>query len=329
VEGVGAFSTSMTAGSRTNGILQLPIRCNLHSVGEIIGDGTIDELVTDASASGHAVTARLVRDWTEAGLLDYPRHRAAGKGHGSRHALYAEAQRKLFLTLLHHRGAGNGITSLARIPVGIWMYWGDGFVPVRQVRRAMLTWIGDPRASLRKARETAKEVTRQLDNPAATPAARRELCEALADLAYTGRADFGRLERAVAGVFDAGYGTLRRAVGDPGAPVMTTAVIDALKARLIAIGLVTQGKLSDEDYYAARRRHLAAYTEYASRQQYFARSAPADNLGMYEPVTTETSLNACCGHLLTTIGLSALYPEGASRVDAMPTPAGLPWRSVR
>ena len=296
-------------------------------MGEITGDGTIDDLVADAAASGHTVTARLVRDWTEAGLLDYPRHRPAGKGHGSRQSLYPGPQRKLFLTLLHHRAAGNGIASLARIPVGIWMYWGDGFVPVRQVQRAMLTWIGDPRASMRKARDTAKEVARQLDNPAATHSARRELREALADLAYTGRADFGRLEHAVTAVFDAGYGTLRRAVGDPGAPVMTASVIDALKVRLIAIDLVAQGKLTDEDYYAARRRHLAAYTEYASRQQYFARSAPADNPGMYEPVTAEAALNACCGHLLTTIGLSALYPEGASRVDTMTTPAGLPWRS--
>ncbi len=298
-------------------------------MGEITGDGTIDEVVTDAAVSGHTVTARLVRDWTEAGLLDYPRHRPSGKGHGSRQSLYSELQRKLFLTLLHHRAAGNGIASLARIPVGIWMYWGDDFVPVRQVRRAMLTWIGDPRASMRKARDTAKEVARQLDNPAATPAARRELREALADIAYTGRADFGRLERAVAAVFDAGYGTLSRAVGDPGAPVMTASVIDALKARLTAVDQVIQGKLTDEDYYAARRRHLAAYTEYASRQQYFARSAPADNPGMYEPVTAEAALNACCGHLLTTIGLSALYPEGAGRVDTMPATAGLPWRSVR
>src|SRR5206468_606477 len=144
--------------------LYLPIRCNLHSVREITGDGTIGEMIADAEAQGHKVTARLVRDWTEAGLLDYPRRRPAGKGHGSRHALYPESQRKLFLTLLHHRAAGNGIPSLARIPVGIWVYWGDGFVPVRQVRRAMLTWIGDPRSSLRKARETAKEVARQLDN---------------------------------------------------------------------------------------------------------------------------------------------------------------------
>lgn len=309
-------------------IQEAPIRCNLHSVGEIIGASTIDAMTADAATAGYKVTARLVRDWTEAGLLDYPRRRPAGKGHGSRHALYPQPQQQLFLTLLHRRAAGNGIASLARIPVGIWMYWGDSYVPVRQVRRAMITWVGDPRSSLRRARETAKEVARQLDNPAATQSARRELREALAELAYTGRPDFERLERAVTGVFEAGYGPLRRAVGHPDAPAMADSVIDALKARLMAIDLVKGDKLSDDDYYAARRRHLAAYAEYAAKQYYYALHAPVDNPGMYEPVTAESALNACCGHLLTTIGLSALYPKSASRVDTIPVPVGHSSRSL-
>ena len=250
------------------------------------------------------------------------------KGHGSRKALYPQSQRQLFLTLLHHRAAANGIASLARIPVGIWMYWGDGFVPVRQVRRAMTTWIGDPRSSLRKARETAKEMAGQLDNPAATPAARRELREALADLAYTGQTDFERLERAVTDVFEAGYGTLRRAGGHPDAAVMTDSVIYTLKARLTAVALVQGDKLSDDEYYAARRRHRATYAEYAAKQNSYALHAPPDKPGMYEPVTAENTLNMSCLHLLTTIGLSTLYPEGASRVDSMPEPSGLPWGSV-
>jgi len=43
---------------------------------------------------------------------------------------------------------------------------------------------------------------------------------------------------------------------------------------------------------------------------------------MYEPVTAENALNACCGHLLTTIGLASLYPERASQIDAISTPLG-------
>ena len=49
---------------------------------------------------------------------------------------------------------------------------------------------------------------------------------------------------------------------------------------------------------------------------------------MYEPVTAENALNACWGHLLTTIGLASLYPERASQVNAMPAPVGRPRRSI-
>jgi hypothetical protein len=296
-------------------------------VKEIAEPGTIDQLVADAAATGHRVTARLVRDWTEVGLLDYPQRRSAGKGHGSRRALYPATQRNLFLTLLRHRH-DNGISSLARIPVGIWIYWGDDFVPLRQARLAMNTWIGDPRAGLRRARETAGVIVRQLDNPAATQAARRELREALADLAYTGRADFERLEHAVTAVFDAGFGTLSRAVGHPAAPVTADSVIVAIKARLKAVELLRADQVTDEDFYGARRGHLVSYAEYAAQQQALAMQAPPDNPGMYEPVTAENALNACCGHLLTTIGLASFYPERARQISAMPAPRGHPWRSI-
>ena len=49
---------------------------------------------------------------------------------------------------------------------------------------------------------------------------------------------------------------------------------------------------------------------------------------MYEPVTAENTLNACCGHLLTTIGRTRLYPERASQINAIPAVLGRPWRTV-
>ncbi len=49
---------------------------------------------------------------------------------------------------------------------------------------------------------------------------------------------------------------------------------------------------------------------------------------MYEPVTAENALNACCGHLLTTIGLASLHPERASQITAAPAPVGRPWSSA-
>ena len=45
---------------------------------------------------------------------------------------------------------------------------------------------------------------------------------------------------------------------------------------------------------------------------------------MCEPVTAEIGLNACCGHLLTTIGLASLCPERASQTNAMPASGAVP-----
>lgn len=282
------------------------------------GPGVIEDLVADATAAGHRASTRLVRDWTELGLLDYPERRGAGRGRGSHRALYAENQRHLLLTLLHHRPT-NGISSLARIPVGIWMYWGDEFVPLRQARRAMLTWLGDPRVSKQAARETAREVLRQLDNPSATSAARRRLVDELADVAYTGNADVDVLTEAVCDVFEPGRRSIVRAVGHPTAPLTADAMLDLIRARLMAVSALRSGNLGDAAFRRARHAHLVAYAEYAAQQPMLAAAFP-DGALLYERATAEEALNSSCGHLLTALGLGILYPEQAARIDALPEP---------
>lgn len=281
--------------------------------------GTIEDLVADAAGQGRTVTVRLIRDWTAAGLLDAPFKRPAGKGHGSRKALYPATQRELFAVLLHHR-LGNGISSLARIPVCIWMYWGEEFVPLRQVRIALKTWVGDPRLSKRQARQTARELLGQLDHPDATATARRELVEVLTDLAYTAGLDVDRLQRAARQVFEPDYGKLRRALGHPAAPITAEAVIDLIEARLTAVKLLNNNAVTDADFRNARHAHLVGYADYAMQQPLLAASAPPTTPGAYEPATAERALHHCCGDLLTMIGLQNRYPEQAARVRAVPAP---------
>ena len=288
-------------------------------MGEVTGPGTIDQLVQDAAGRGHQITTRVIRDWTQAGLLDYPRKRSAGRGQGSHHALYPENQRNLLLTLLVHRPT-NGIPSLARIPVGIWMYWGEEYVQLSQARRAMRTWLGDPRVSHRQALATAKEILRQLDNPAATAAARRELIETVSDSAYTARIDFEQLKKAVRAVFEPGSDQIRRPVGHPAAPMTADSMLETIRARCTAAQRLIDDEITDSEYLAARRAHLVGYAEYAIQRGRFAAMAPADRPDMYEPVTAEIALNSCCGHLLTTIGLNRLHPEAAARILAQPAP---------
>jgi len=297
-----------------------PIGCKVHSVGTITEPGTISDLVADAVAAGYEATPRLIRDWSEIGLLDYPTRRPAGKGHGSRPALYPASQRQLFVTLLMKRAEGNGPRALAKIPVAIWVYWGDRWVPLRQVKRAMRTWLGDPRLSKRQARQTARQILNQFDSAVATPAARRDLLEALAETGYTGRADFGQLENALRRVFEPGGGTIRRAVGHPEAPLMTDSFVTGIRARLAGAARLKAGDITDAEFYFARHVHLVAYADYAMNRHSYAALAPEGHPDMYEEVTAERALNEACMHLLTTIGMNGLYPNGVEQFRHRPTP---------
>jgi hypothetical protein len=276
---------------------------------DVTGSGTVDDLVADAAAAGYEVTVRLIRDWTQAGLLDRPRKRPAGRGRGSSQALYTENQRKLLVQALLPKRPGNSIKSLARIPVWMWMYWGDEYVPLRQARRALLTWIGDPRLSRRQAKETAQAIFGQLDSLTAPSAARRELRTTLTEIAYTGHLDADRLERALFDVFEPDHQQILRAVGHPDAPLMVDSMIEVMKARLTAVALLREEQVTELAFYQARHAHAMAYAEYAARQPAFARSAPPQIPDLYEPATAQTAFDGCCVHLLTAIGLQAMYPE--------------------
>lgn len=275
--------------------------------------GTIDDMVTDAAERGYEASVRLVRDWSERGLLDRPQKRPAGKGRGSAPAIYSANQRNLLLTLLHHR-PGNHIRSLARIPIGIWMYWGEEYVPLRQARRALMTWLGDPRASMQAAKDAARAILGQIDSPGASPQARRELLAVLTDANYTGRPDFPRIEQAIRTVFEPDSRQIRRVIGNPAAPMMTESMIGVMKARLAAVSALMTGQVTDETLLQARDAHLFAYADYAAKQPFLAATTPASVPPLYEPVTAETSLNGCSGYLLSAIGLELTFPADAKRL---------------
>ena len=286
--------------------------------------GTIEDLVADAATAGYQITKRLIRDWTEQGLLDRPRKRPAGKGRGSAPALYPASQRNLLLTLLYHR-PGKNIASLARIPVCIWMYWGEEYVPVRQAQRALRRYLGDPqagpryardaiRASKERARTVAREVLSQMDNPQATPQARRELLDTLTQAAYTGRPDFGQLEQAVSDVFDAGTTQIRRAIGHPTAPVTTEALITGVRARMMAIEAVTSRQVSDEALEQARDAHLFEYASYLGRHPALGAAAPRGIPQLYAPITADDTVSNCCKHLLLALGMQLMFPDQAEQI---------------
>lgn len=128
-------------------------------------------MVAAAWAAGFGdVTDRLVAEWVRLGLLDEAER--IGRSDGRRGALYQwpDSQWDLFRTLLAKRTEIPHIRGLVQISVGVWVYWGNKWVPLRQVRRALESSIGlfGPLRSYRRAVANAREVVRDISGPATT-----------------------------------------------------------------------------------------------------------------------------------------------------------------
>lgn len=282
---------------------------------------TITELVASARASGYQITERTIRDWTARGLIDHPQRRALGRGKGSAQALYDYNQQQLLLALLHHRSS-NDVPNLARIPLALWAYFGDDYVNTHHARRALATWLGDARSSLKTAKLSATRVLEQLDHPAATPDARRELRDLLTDIAYTGRQEQTRLITAVRAVYEPDSDKIARAIGHPAAPITTEAVVGLIEARLTAARLIKTNQYTDADLVQARDDLRVSVAEYAAQHSELAQAHPT----LYEQPTFEVLANQVGGNLLTVLGLRRLHPDALIAPPARHVTINLPLR---
>jgi DNA-binding transcriptional MerR regulator len=275
---------------------------------EAVTGVTIAQLVAAARVEGYQITVRTIRDWSARGLLDRPTRRSLGRGKGSATGLYSHNQQQLLFALLHHR-PGNDVSSLARIPVALWLYFGDEYVTLAHARRAFRTWLHDPRSSQKNARFSARRLVEQLDNPAATPAARRHLRDVVEQIAYTGRDNKTQLTDAVRAVFEPNGGRVIRALGHPAAPVTTEAVVELIEARLLAASLVTTNGFTDDDFPRARDDLRISVAEYTAQHSELSRMSST----LYEHPTLERLMNQCCATLLAILGLRRQYPRPAGQ----------------
>ncbi len=148
---------------------------------------TTADLIFDAQRLGVAITQRLITDWVERGLLDSPERQGAGRGKGSKPALFPVSQRKLFALLIQKRKETRKIPVLARIPLYLWVYWGEDYVPVKQARRVLRTWADDVlKTSLDSARRNAVATVTQLAASDAPADAVRELTTLIERIGYQG-----------------------------------------------------------------------------------------------------------------------------------------------
>ncbi|MBN1172722.1 MAG: hypothetical protein JXA67_11160 [Micromonosporaceae bacterium] len=278
---------------------------------EIAEPGTVDDLLADAARHGHAATARLITDWVSQGLLDRPSRRPRGRGQGSAKGLYPANQRHLFLTLLDKRGQGaRHVDSLARVPIFIWLYWGDDYVPTRQVVRALRTWHGDGAVNLEQARRSAQRMLTLLDHPLATPANRQALIDVLTDIAWKGRIDDrAQLEQAVRTVFEPPtvFQSIKRAIGRPAAAIITAdTALGLIEARWTASIAIKDCKIDEDELNEARQHHLRSRLEYLTERPALQAHMQEPFAELFAPETPQALFDHCALGLSTTIGLQIL-----------------------
>jgi hypothetical protein len=272
------------------------------------------DLVADAAALGVAITDHLINDWVEVGLLDTPTRSGAGRGKGSKPALFPANQRRLFTELIKKRTQTKKISQLARIPMYLWACEGDDYVPTRQAQKAFRTWAQDTlRVSQKNALTAARAWVKQVAADHAPDKEVDELTTLMAQVAYDGRLDDpAKLEELLDIVIDPSGSGER--LGSPGLYVEALQYVKGMVGSQIARDHVLDGTLPENMLLTARERQRQDLAQYRARQDLlFVLSSsyrpakfkiPLDDQGIFEQV---------CPSLLLIIG-ALYYPDEGTDV---------------
>ncbi|GCB53552.1 hypothetical protein [Streptomyces sp. NL15-2K] len=233
--------------------------------------GTIDDLVADAHAAGYPdMTVRRIHDWIAKGLLDQPRLRTRRRG--SDKAEHSANQRRLLLLLLDKRQQVTHLSSLAQVPLAMWLWW-DGYMPTRQAQRAWVTWVGRGRRNQEVARDGALGLLEQVGHQLATPTAQARFVRITTELGngkaltVRGRAELLDAVRDVMEpdtVFAASG--LVRALGPAQTPMTVETVVARIEAFCAALGRTLDGKVDAALLERARAVYRASMADYLAER---------------------------------------------------------------
>jgi hypothetical protein len=184
--------------------------------------------------------------------------------------------------------------ALPKLVVFMWLWWGDEYVPLRQIARAMSTWArAEAEAPVNRVRRSATELVERLAHRRAT--GKRRLVRAFTDFPATG--DPQTLQEALEDVFDPDRTGRER--GPAGASVTTDRYLSLIALRQRAIAKL--GGYSQSEYEAARRLYRQSRVDYARMQPEFARDK---DLGrMHSVVDLSELADAACLDLLDCLAL--------------------------
>ncbi len=268
---------------------------------------SLDQLVDGAREQGFDVSARLIHDWVAKGLLDKPTRRGLGQGKGTT-ALWPENQLKLLVSILKKQREGvRMIATLCNIPVSIWLWFGDSYVPVRQVRRALATYADTYRDSSRKkALFTANEILVQYGLDPRRKRV-RQFREDLVLYAQRGRLDEDLKTRILQGFAEL----------VPSQPSVGREYLVLVEVKRAASDDIDS--LSDEDFGIARARVGGGLISYMKEQPALALRSDAWRINQQTP-SLEWLFNNACLHLLTTLGMRAMQRRKLNEIGSAPMP---------
>lgn len=270
-------------------------------------------LVRAAQAEGFDdVSDRLLTEWARLGLIDAGQR--TGRKDGKRGAYYhwPDNQLDLLLTLLRKRDEVRHTRALVVLPVGVWLYWGDEWIPIRQVRRALMTSTSlfGPPGSWERAASNAREVVRSLCGEGArrSTAARLQKCLTLGLFNEHLVAD--ELRPLVQDVLltdpkTGGWGPFGWDVDE---------VVRWLRVTVVAINRL--GSVTDGDLVEARTRQRTAVLNYALEWRNLARLPGYGQ--MFEEPTLELLVNRSCRDLLSNLGMRLLADEEGRQLPPVP-----------
>jgi hypothetical protein len=263
---------------------------------------TVHDLLSVAEDHGFDVSRRLISDWVSLGLLDKAKDSGRGRGRGKNYT-WPYAQLRLFLVLLEKRRQVKRPV-LCNVPVIFWLIWGDGYVPLRQTRRALATWAGTYGTSgFGRARKTAREVVALLDHRRASQKDRERLVDLVVGAAYQGVIDRDSMLEVAQRVFNPDNLDLS---GAPAAAMTPESYVRLVEARTTALQRLQE--IPDDVYLDARSSYLTTGPTAALAQAALAQDVRPTTPGqMFKEF--EKTTNRACLDLLTLLGLTLMIPR--------------------
>ncbi len=261
-------------------------------------------MVKAAKEAGHGdVSERTITDWAQRGLLDHPTRTRRHKG-GGRGAFYEwpEGQKDLLLSILEHRSEQKQIAKLCVIPVGIWLYWGDQWVPTHQARSALRTWWAG--TGERPSQDTALQNARMICDvfaPKETPRKlRTQLRDVIEESIYSGRFDDAAIRDSVDQIFGAngvaGWG-----------PYGHDAEVVADGIRAMSLAIMRYDELTEGYFVEVRARLRITAMSY---MRDYPRLAADQTFGnMFEDLNILSFVMRSCNDVLLSLGLRLIAED--------------------